>query len=224
MTPRTISVALVEDDPAIRQMVAECLTSADGFVCVGEFARANAAISGLPALKPDVVLVDINLAGQSSIDCIRTLKPSMPETEFLVVTVYDDSARVFEALAAGASGYLLKRAPCDEMLEAIRQVNAGGSPMSGHIARKVVSWFRQSVPPSQNPSETLTQREGEVLRLLAQGYAYKEIADALSISMGTVNTHVRRIYSKLHVQSRTQAVAMVNPPAFIRPTDASTGR
>jgi DNA-binding NarL/FixJ family response regulator len=145
----------------------------------------------------------------------------MPETEFLVVTAYDDSARVFEALTAGASGYLLKRAPCDEMMAAIRQVNQGGSPMSGHIARKIVSWFRQSKPPPSDQSENLTQRESEVLHLLAQGHAYKEIADALSISMGTVNTHVRRIYSKLHVQSRTQAVAMVNSSSFIRPSDGS---
>jgi DNA-binding NarL/FixJ family response regulator len=220
MTRTTISVALVEDDPAIRQMVAERLASANGFVCVGEFARVNAAIAGLPALKPHVVLVDINLAGQSGIDCIRTLKPSMPETEFLVVTVYDDTARVFEALTAGASGYLLKRASSDEMLAAIRQVHEGGSPMSGHIARKVVTWFHRCAPPPRNPTESLTQRESEVLRLLAQGHAYKEIADTLSISMGTVNTHVRRIYSKLHVQSRTQAVAAVNQPNVLRPADA----
>lgn len=224
MTGRAISVALVEDDPAIRQMVAERLADSEEFVCVGEYARANAAIAGLPTLKPDVVLVDINLAGQSGIDCIRALKTSMPETEFLVVTVYDDSSRVFEALAAGASGYLLKRASCDEMLAAIRQVHSGGSPMSGHIARKVVTWFRQCAPPPPGPSEDLTPRESEVLRLLAQGHAYKEIADVLSISMGTVNTHVRRIYSKLHVQSRMQAVAAMNPPSFIRPSDASTTR
>ncbi len=223
MSERAISVALVEDDPAIRQIIAEYLTGAAGFDCVGEFARANAAIAGLPALKPDVVMVDINLAGQSGIDCIRALKPSMPETEFLVVTVYDDSARVFEALTAGASGYLLKRTPCDEMLAAIRQVHEGGSPMSGHIARKIVSWFQQCAPPSRDPCESLTQRESEVLRLLARGHAYKEIADALSISMGTVNTHVRKIYSKLHVQSRTQAVAMVNPPPFLGRSDAPSG-
>lgn len=219
-TPLTITVALVEDDPAIRQMVAESLSSADGFACVGEFARVNAAIAGLPEMKPDVVLVDINLAGKCGIDCIRELKPSMPETEFIVVTVYDDSARVFEALAAGASGYLLKRTSSENVLAAIRQVHAGGSPMSGHIARKVVTWFRQCQPP-QVPSEDLTPREVEVLQLLAQGQAYKEIADTLSISLGTVNTHVRRIYSKLHVQSRTQAIAAVNPVSLIRPKDPS---
>jgi DNA-binding NarL/FixJ family response regulator len=210
MIDTTISVVVVEDDPAIRQMVAECLESADGFKCIGEYARATAAIAGIRESRPHVVLVDINLAGQSGIDCIRALKPDLPETEFIVITVYDDTARVFEALTAGASGYLLKRTPCGEVLAAIRQVRAGGSPMSGHIARKVVSWFRQCPQPPQAPTENLTQREKDVLRLLAQGHSYKEIADVLAISMGTVNTHVRRIYRKLHVQSRMQAVAALN--------------
>ena len=208
-----LSVAIVDDDPGIRQMLAESLAAAPGFKCVAQYAEVETAIAGIPDVKPDVVLVDINLGGQSGIECVRALKPKLPATEFIVVTVYDDADRVFAALAAGAAGYLLKRAPREEMLAAIVQAHEGGSPMTPQIARKVVNWFQQRpAAPAANQLSNLTDRESDVLRLLAQGYSYKEIADALAISMGTVNTHVRHTYKKLHVQSRFQAVAALKPP------------
>ncbi len=167
---------------------------------------AEAAIATLPAEKPTVVLMDINLPGLSGIDCVCRLKPLMPETQFVMLTVYEDADHIFNALTAGASGYLLKRTPRAELLAALKDVHAGGSPMSSNIARKVVQSFRGTGP---QPSETndLSPREREVLELLARGYLYKEIAGSLQISGPTVNTYIRRIYEKLHVRSRSQAVA-----------------
>jgi len=178
---------------------------AEGYHCVGQFESAESALAGLPALKPDVVLADINLPGLSGIECVRALKPQLPSTHFIMLTVYEDADHIFDALAAGAVGYLLKRTPRDELFAALKDVRSGGSPMSSNIARKVVQSFQR--PPSETNAAKLSPREREVLDKLAAGFLYKEIADAMGLSLPTVNTYVRRIYEKLHVHSRSQAVA-----------------
>ena len=201
-----ITVSIVEDDAAAREILADWIRRAQGFRCAGMHASGEGALATLPAEKPTVVLMDINLPGMSGIECVRRLKPSLPDTQFVMLTVYEDSDYIFNALTAGASGYLLKRMPRAELLAALRDVQAGGSPMTSNIARKVVQSFqRPGVQPSE--AEDLSPREREVLELLARGYLYKEIADTLHISGPTVNTYIRRIYEKLHVRSRSQAVA-----------------
>jgi DNA-binding NarL/FixJ family response regulator len=170
----------------------------------------------LPLEKPDVVLVDINLPGESGIQCVYRLKPLMSATQFLMVTVYEDADHIYDALAAGASGYLLKRTPKNELLASIKQVYEGGSPMTSYIARKVVQSFQRH-PNEKVETNVLSPREWEVLRLLARGFAYKEIAESLGISMPTVNTHIHRIYQKLHVRSRGEAVARYTPFPFRQP-------
>lgn len=202
----SIRVAIVEDHRSTRELWTSLIGKADGFEFTRAFADAEAAITALPAIAPDVVLVDINLPGASGMECVRQLKPRMPGAQFMMITVYEDVDHVFEALAAGATGYLLKSASSSEMLDAIREVHAGGSPMAGNIARKVVQSFH-SKNPAASDEATLTAREREVLELLARGDLYKEIADTLGISVPTVSTHIRRIYEKLHVRSRAQAVA-----------------
>jgi DNA-binding NarL/FixJ family response regulator len=181
---------------------------------VGRFASGDEAITGLPACRPDVVLMDINMPHIDGIECVRRLKPAHDAMEFIMLTVYEDTETIFKALAAGASGYLLKRAGPRELEAAIRQVHGGGSPMTAHIARKVVQRFRQ---PAEDPTpaaagadpdaEHLTPRQQEILEHLARGLLYKEIAEALGISYETVNNHIRQIYRKLHIRSRSQAVA-----------------
>lgn len=202
----TISVAIVEDHAATRELWSSVLGGAVGFRCVGKFESTEEAIAALPTLAPDVVLVDINLPGLSGIECARQLKLKMPSTQFVMVTAYADANHIFDALSAGATGYLMKSTGPEELLEAIREVQTGGSPMSTSIARKVV----QSFLPKDSPASTetsLTAREKEVLDQLVQGDLYKEIADTLKISVPTVSTHIRKIYEKLHVRSRAQAVA-----------------
>ncbi len=209
-TKKTVSigVAIVEDDIPAREILAGWIRDAEGFKLVGEYTDAETAVAELPQIKPSVVLFDINLPGINGIECVRRLKPRLPETQFLMVTVYGDANHIFEALAVGASGYLLKQTRRAELIEALRDVHAGGSPMSSQIARKVVQSFRRNEShPSGGERIELSQREGEVLELLARGYLYKEIAEQLKISVQTVNTYIRRIYEKLHVQSRAQAVA-----------------
>lgn len=202
----SINVSIVEDDPSIRQILTEWINRAEGFRCHSVHDSAESAIARLLEEKPRLVLVDINLPGQSGIECVRRLKPTMSDTQFVMLTVYEDTAHIFDALKAGASGYLLKRTPREELIASLKQVEAGGSPMTSFIARKVVQSFYQS-PAERLETEGLSPREREVLELLARGYFYKEITEALGISMSTVNTHVRRIYEKLHVHSRAQAVA-----------------
>lgn len=170
-------------------------------------AYAESAIADVASLCPDVALVDINLPGLSGIECVRDLKPRSSKTQFVMLTVYEDSNHIFDALSAGATGYLLKHTTREDLLSSILEVHAGGSPMTSNIARKVVQSLQQS-KPERDPSEELSKRENEVLVLLAQGYLYKEIADSLGISFQTVNTYIRRIYEKLHVHSRSQAVAL----------------
>jgi DNA-binding NarL/FixJ family response regulator len=197
----------VEDDVSIREVLVRWLRKAAGFALVGEFPDAEAAIATLARSKPNVVLMDINLPGESGIACVRTLKPQLPETQFVMLTVYEDATHIFDALAAGATGYLLKHTPREALIAALLDVHSGGSPMTSNIARKVVQAFQQSEPKA-SPIDRLSKRENEVLSLLAQGYLYKEIADAIGISLPTVNSYIRRIYEKLQVQSRGQAVAV----------------
>jgi len=202
----SIAVSMIEDDVPAREIIAGWIRRAEGFRLASEHGTAESALAKLPDEKPDVVLADINLPGLSGIECIRRLKPVLPNTQFVMVTVYEDADHIFNALAVGASGYLLKQTPRNDLLAALKEVYAGGSPMSSNIARKVVQSFRRPDQGS-NPGDDLSPREREVLELLARGYLYKEIADSLSISVPTVNTYIRRIYEKLHVRSRAQAVA-----------------
>jgi DNA-binding NarL/FixJ family response regulator len=204
--PVSVLVSIVEDDASIRQILTEWIGRAEGFRCHSVHDSAESALAKLPEEKPRIVLVDINLPGQSGIECVRRLKPTMPNTQFMMLTVYEDTGHIFDALKAGASGYLLKRTPREELIASLKQVQEGGSPMTSYIARKVVQSFYQT-PPERLETEGLSPREREVLELLARGYFYKEITEALGISMSTVNTHVRRVYEKLHVHSRAQAVA-----------------
>lgn len=203
-----LRLCLVEDDARVRGLMAGWLQGEAGFEVVAQYGSTEAAVAGLGADRPDVVLVDINLPGQSGIECVRQLKPLLPATQFAMVTVYEDADRIFQALAVGATGYLLKQTPRAELIAAIRELHAGGSPMSTNIARKVVQSFHRA--PAPPPAEAaLTPRERQVLDELVRGLLYKEIAEALGISMGTLHTYIRRIYEKLHVHSRAQAVAKV---------------
>jgi DNA-binding NarL/FixJ family response regulator len=201
-----IAVSIVEDDAQARKILAGWVNRASGFRLAGEWGDAETALDALPGKKPDVVLMDINLPGISGVEAVRKLKPALPQTQFVMLTVYEDADHIYNALAAGATGYLLKQTPRDELLNALQEVHHGGSPMTSNIARKVVQSFRQS-PPASADGEGLSPREQEVLDLLARGYLYKEIAERLNISVPTVNTYVRRMYEKLHVRSRAQAVA-----------------
>lgn len=202
-----ITVAVVEDDVSIREVLVTWLSKAEGFAFVGAFPDAESAVANLARAKPNVVLADINLPGQSGIECVRTLKPLLPETQFVMLTIYEDATHIFDALAAGATGYLLKHTPREALIEALLEVHAGGSPMTSNIARKVTQAFQQSKQKSKSVDQ-LSNRENEVLSLLAQGYLYKEIADAMGVTSATVNSYIRRIYEKLQVQSRGQAVAV----------------
>ena len=207
---RVITVSIIEDDPSVRKILSDWLSNAGDFRCVGAHGAAMPAIAKAPEEKPDVALVDINLPDQSGIECVWKLKSVLPKTQFLMLTVYEDADHIFQALEAGASGYMLKRTPREELLASIRQVYDGGSPMTSYIARKVVQFFQKPVPPARAQMDGLSPRECEVIELLARGYSYKEIAEALSISLPTVNTHIHRTYEKLHVRSRGQAVARYN--------------
>ena len=203
----SIGVAIIEDDDSIRGILAGWINRAGGYRCVGQFASTESALIELPALQPEIVLADINLPGLSGIEAVRGLKHLLPTTHFLMLTVYEDADHIFDALAAGAVGYLLKRTPLDELLLALKDVQAGGSPMSSNIARKVVQSFQRPSASSITADAKLSPREREVLDKLAAGFLYKEIADGMGLSLPTVNTYVRRIYEKLHVHSRSQAVA-----------------
>lgn len=199
-----LRISVVEDDSGIREGIASLLNTTAGFDCVNSYPTAEAALAGVPGDNPDVVLMDINLPAMSGVECVRQLTVGRPSLVVLMLTVYEDTEVIFQSLAAGASGYLLKRTPPTELLDAIRQAHGGGSPMSGNIARKVVQYFRQ--PPLPKPVDGLSPREQEVLEHLAQGYLYKEIAERLGISIDTVGKHLTSVYQKLHVHSRTEAV------------------
>jgi DNA-binding NarL/FixJ family response regulator len=200
-----VSVAIVEDDSATREIIAGWIDQTSRFASVGKYKNVTSALASLPAQSPDVVLVDINLPDFSGVECVRRLKPQMPHTQFVMVTVYGDSNHVFAALMAGACGYLLKRLTRADLLAALEEVCSGGSPMSGSIARKVVRFFQTPGLPAGN-QPPLSPRELEVLQLVAEGYVNKEIADRLALSAPTVATYIRRIYEKLHVHSREAAI------------------
>jgi len=200
-TMSIIKVAIVEDDARVRKSLAQLIDLSEGFRCVNQYASAEKALAGLPGDPPDVVVMDINLPGMSGVDCVRKLKQILPACQILMLTVYDQTENIFNALAAGASGYLLKQTAPAELLASIRDVYGGGSPMSSHIARKVVQSFQT---PRVADGQALTPREQEVLDYLTKGYMYKEIASLLHISFDTVHTHTRHIYEKLHIRSRTE--------------------
>ncbi|HEX5400165.1 MAG TPA: response regulator transcription factor [Verrucomicrobiae bacterium] len=200
-----ISVSIVEDNDKLRGTLARVLNRAADFRCVSQHPSGEEALKELPQIKPNVVLMDINLPGMNGVECVRQLKPLLPETQVMMLTVYEDTENIFNALAAGANGYMLKRTSSKELIEAIHEVQRGGSPMTMHIARKVVQSFQKSAPAQ--PEGILSEREQQVLDLLSQGLIYKEIADKLQISYETVHTYIRRVYEKLQVRTRTEAVA-----------------
>ncbi len=200
-----ISVAIVEDDEGLRRSLASVLEDASGFECLGTFRTAEDALVQIPKRQPQVVLMDINLPGMSGIECVRQIRERLPECRVIMITVYRDNERIFEALRAGACGYLLKRATPKVILDAILDVHQGGSPMSGEVARKVVEAFQQPAVRFEEKYE-LSSREREVLDLLSRGLSDKLIADKLGISKRTVRFHLGHIYDKLHVRTRTEAV------------------
>jgi len=203
-----ISVCIVDDNNELRAALEEIISMSDGYKCAGAMSTAEEAIRKLPLIKPDVVLMDINLgSGETGIDCVRELKPTMPSTNFMMCTVYEEDEKIFEALNAGASGYILKKTAPGKLLEAIRELYQGGAPMSSQIARKVVAAFqKQTTAPGANDLASLSNREKEILELLSRGLMYKEIAAALFISQETVRKHVYHVYEKLHVSNRVEAV------------------
>ncbi|TLD68619.1 response regulator transcription factor [Phragmitibacter flavus] len=201
----SVKVSIVEDDRVTRETLEKLINREPGLTCIATYPSAEQAIIEVPKLPPDVLLADINLTGRSGIECVAALKTAMPGLHVLMLTTYDDTENIFDSLRAGASGYMLKRARPADILAAVKEVHRGGSPMSMHIARKVVSYFhpgRTMAPELQ----TLTARENEILGQLSKGLQYKEIADQLNISTSTVRAHLHAIYGKLHVQSRTEAV------------------
>ena len=200
-----IRIAIVEDDKTVREGLQMLLNGSPGFACVAAYANGEDAVSGIPQAGPDVVLMDINLPGMNGIECILALKEQELPGQFIVLTVFEDADAIFRSLSAGATGYLLKQTPPAKLLEAIQDVHRGGSPMSGEIARKVVQSFQHPVPAS-DAANSLTKREEEILNYLVKGYFYKEIAGLLFISTETVRTHIRNIYEKLHVRTRTEAI------------------
>ncbi|MGC4072946.1 MAG: response regulator transcription factor [Nibricoccus sp.] len=201
-----VRVSIVDDDEPISRSLKELLQASENIQYISAYNNSAVALKRLPKDNPDIVLMDINLPGINGIECVRQLKEEMPGTQFLMLTVYGDSDHIFDALAAGATGYLLKGADRVQLLDAIRQIVDGGSPMSCAIARKVVQSFSKNKTSGER-LETLSQRQRDVLELLAKGYLYKEIADALGLSLMTVDTYVRRIYEKLQVNSRSKAIA-----------------
>jgi DNA-binding NarL/FixJ family response regulator len=201
-----ISVCIVEDNKDIRLALEQIIMMADGFNLLGSFPNAEEALTGLPQLLPQVVLMDINLGQMSGIECVGLLKPKFPEMLFMMCTVYEEDEKIFEALAAGANAYILKKTTPSRLLEAIRELQEGGAPMSSQIARKVVAAFAPKPLKHNQSLDTLSNREAEILQLLSKGLLYKEIANQLNIAQETVRKHVYHIYEKLHVNNRVEAV------------------
>ena len=201
-----VTVSIVDDEKELCQSIAAFVNGAPGFRCVSMYHNAETALKHLPQDRPDVVLMDVHLIGMSGIECVERLKTMVPEMQVMMLTVYEDTEQIFRALSAGASGYMLKRLTPGKLLEAIREVHEGGSPMSGPIARKVVASF-QGTGQTEGERTHLASREQMVLDCFAKGLTYKQTADRLDISVDTIRTYVRRVYEKLHVQSRTEAVA-----------------
>lgn len=201
-----LRVSIVDDDEPISRILADLVRESKNLEFLSAYNDSEQALRELPVDRPDVVLMDINIPGTNGIECVRRLKPELPTTQFLMLTVYADADHIFAALAAGATGYLLKGTKRSQLLAAIRQIAAGGSPMSCAIARKVVQSFSETESDKSN-MQTLSPRERTVLDLLAQGYLYKEIAESMNLSAATVDSYVRRVYDKLQVNSRSQAIA-----------------
>lgn len=199
-------MGLVEDNASLRKIFGDWLRNAHGIEFVRAFSDAESAVGQVGDLDCDVILVDINLPGMNGIEFVKRMKQELPQTQFMMVTVYEDTERIFEALASGASGYLLKQTTCEELVAAIREISAGGAPMTTNIARKVVQSFLRQ--PVADPAASLSPREREILDLLVEGSLYKEISTKLGVSEPTVCTYIRRIYDKLHVRSRSQAIAV----------------
>ncbi len=206
MSTTPIKVSIVEDDSSIRETLRSLFIFEEGMEAFTVHSTAEDALMRLGTVCPDVVIMDINLPGQSGIDCVRQLSQRCGSTQFLMYTVHDDDHRVFEALKAGANGYILKSSTPDQILDAVRELSTGGSPMSAHVARRVVTHIRPAKQERSNGSELLSARENEVLALLAEGLLYKEISERLGITVGTIKQHIHRIYDKMHVQNRTEAV------------------
>jgi DNA-binding NarL/FixJ family response regulator len=200
-----ISLGIVEDLAEVREGLKQFISLYSEFTVSGTFQTAEEAMINLPLLNPDIVIMDINLPGMSGIECIRQIKKKIPQTQFMMFTVYENDEKVFEALRAGASGYLLKNTALPQLIEALKELYQGGSPMSANIARKLVTLFREEHAEAQQAAE-LSRRENEILQWLSKGLLYKEIADQLDISVGTVRQHIHNIYEKLHVQNRTEAI------------------
>ncbi len=203
-TPMSIKVAIVEDNREIREGLAALINGSPGLACVAAYHNAEEALDELPREAPDVVLMDIRLPQMSGIDCVARLKERLPALQIMMLTMYEDDELIFQSLLAGATGYVLKKTPPSELLKAIQSLHNGGSPMSSQIARKVVQAFQQ-IGKSRQEIEALTEREMEILSYLAKGHHDKEIADTLFVSVETIRTHIRNIYKKLHVHSRTEA-------------------
>lgn len=202
----SIKVSIVEDDTTIRETLRSLFLFEEGMEAFTVHSTAEDALLRLRENCPDVVIMDINLPGQSGIDCVRQMSQYCQRSQFLMYTVHDDDHRVFEALKAGANGYILKSSTPDEILAAVRELNHGGSPMSAHVARRVVTQLRPAKQERNSGNDLLSTRENEVLALLAEGLLYKEIGERLGISVGTIKQHIHRIYEKMHVQNRTEAV------------------
>ena len=203
-----IRVCMVEDDLKLQALMARWLRQEPELLLVNAYADAESALAGIPADRPDVVLMDINLPGRNGIECVAQLKSKLPATQFAMITVYEDEDKILEALKVGATGYLVKQTPRSEVIAAIRELHCGGSPMTPNIARKVVQSFQRSKPAAAPP--LLSEREQQVMDLLAQGYLYKEISGSLGISQGSLHTYIRRVYEKLQVHSRAQAMAKLS--------------
>jgi DNA-binding NarL/FixJ family response regulator len=199
-----IKICIVEDLKEVRDGMTSLLTFDERFEVLATFPDAEKAAEDLPAWQPDIVIMDINLPGMNGIECIKKVKPLCPQSQFIMFTIYEDDEKVFEALNAGASGYLLKKTPLGKISESLLELYTGGSPMSTQIARKVINRLRNNEKTGK--VDLLSTRENEVLQYLAKGLLYKEIAEKLSISTGTVRQHIHKIYEKLHVQNRTEAL------------------
>lgn len=210
---KKITVAVVEDSEKLQRGLAALINDAPDLNFQSAWGNAEEALQRLPENPPDIVIMDIRLPGMSGIDCVERLSLLLPQTRILMFTAYEDSEEIFRSLSAGAHGYLVKSTPPEQLLDAIREVAAGGSPISGSVARKMVDFFR-SRPVTTDGAASLAPREREVLKLLADGCPYKEIATAMKVSLGTIRTYIERIYEKLHVHSRTEAVVkfLAHPP------------
>ncbi len=201
----SISIAIVEDLDEVRDGLKNFIALSTDFTVLGTFKTGEDALAELPRLRPDIIIMDINLPGMNGIECIRQVKDKSPGSQFMMFTVYENDEKVFEALKAGASGYLLKNTGLLQIVESLKELHEGGSPMSANIARKLVNLFREPARDTV-PVEILSNRENEILQLLSKGLLYKEIADQLQITTGTVRQHIHKIYDKLHVQNRTEAI------------------